>query len=236
MRLIPKIHIVERGNNMINKKQLNNTPDLKGLFFIVKGQYQKDNDPSGVCISGYDPDNKNTNEWYQLKDRITFHTIACGGNLEKVLKGVYTTIKKFKTQERYFRYVCKITAEDYYSVHYKGKTPKTSEEIVKTTEGRSSRVSPVMKELYKKVFDTYGDYYEEEISVWEDKAYEDLKGDTLFSQSKKLVRRTKLVETPKEETSKKTLKKKEEETPTPPKTGTLKTPKKFGNNIKRLSL
>ena len=68
--------------------------DMRGLFFIVKGQYRKDNDPDGVCISGYDPNSPNTEEWYQVKDHITFHTFACGSDLNKVAHGVYTQTER----------------------------------------------------------------------------------------------------------------------------------------------
>ena len=54
-------------------------------------------------------------------------------------------------------------------------------------------MSPAMKKVYKKVYDTYGDYYREEIEEQEDLAYEELKGDTPFNKTKKLVKKTKRV-------------------------------------------
>lgn len=174
--------------------------DMRGLFFVVKGQYKKDNNV--VCISGYDPSDENTKEWYQVMDCKTFHSIACGTNFNKVLHSVYTYIKKYKGNAKlYFKHVCKVTSEDYYEVNYLGKRPLTSEQISKKVVGRCPRVSPTMKTLYGAVYKAYGDTYEEEIKDMEDLAYNDLKGDRPLRKTQKLVKKHSdkkmLMETPK---------------------------------------
>lgn len=180
--------------------------DMRGLFFIVKGQYQKDNSEDGVCISGYDPYAPTTNEWYMLMDNVTFHCFACGSDLKKVLGGVKRFITKYKTRERYFKHVCEVTSEDYYEVTYLGHRPLTPEQRASKMEGRCPRVSPAMKDLYRKIYDNYGDFFSDLIEKQEDEAYEALKGQTPFKKSKKLVKKTTPLETPVVE-EKKTLKK-----------------------------
>ena len=199
--------------------------DMRGLFFIVKGRHDiggKCDDEDGINIKGYNPFDPNTDEWYMVMDKETFYCFACGSDLKKVLKGVRTFITKFKTRKRYFKHVCEVTSEDYYEVHYLGHSPLTPEQVSKKVVGRCPRVSPAMKKVYKKVYDTYGDYYREEIEEQEDLAYEELKGDTPFNKTKKLVKKTKRVglktntETTHEDTPKKrTLKKTSEKTSTP---------------------
>ena len=186
--------------------------DMRGLFFIVKGQYSKGVEPSFLnkaknevsYIGGYDPYNDETPEWYMLLDKNTFHCIACGGDFNKVLKGVYTTIKKYKgVAKSYFRHISSITSDDYYETHYLGRTPLTHEQRVKKAEGRCPRVSPVMMEIYQQVYNEFGDYYEEEIKEMEERAYSEIKDQTPFKKAKKLRSMTKSikthVETPKEE-------------------------------------
>lgn len=170
--------------------------DMRGLFFIVKGQYQKDNSEDGVCISGYDPYAPNTTEWYMLMDNVTYYCIACGSDLKKVLGGVKKAITTHKTRERYFKFVCDVTSEDYYETHYLGHALLTPEQRSSKMEGRCPRVSPAMKTLYGKIYDHYGDFFSDLIEAEEDKAYESLKGQTPFKKAKKLVRRTAPLETP----------------------------------------
>ena len=186
--------------------------DMRGLFYIVKGQYRKDKDPDGVSVSGYDPTSPGTPEWYQLKDRICFHTLACGSDLNKVVHGVYTQIKKWKTAERYFKHVCSVTSDDYYQLHYKGQKPLTPEQRSKRAEGRCPRVSPPMKVLEGKIYECFGDYYSDLVEEMEDLAYTELKGQTPFKKSTKLVKKTKSLVAP------------EMETPTPPKSLVKSTP------------
>lgn len=184
--------------------------DMRGLFFIVKGQYQKDNSEDGVCISGYDPYAPNTTEWYMLMDNVTYYCIACGSDLKKVLGGVKRAITKHKTRERYFKFVCEVTSEDYYETHYLGHAPLTPEQRANKMEGRCPRVSPAMKTLYGKIYDHYGDFFSDLIEAEEYTAYEALKGQTPFKKSKKLVKKTLTPVVEEEKTTKPVLKKKDD--------------------------
>lgn len=187
--------------------------DMRGLFFIVKGQYKKGVEPSFMNkvsgsvthIGGYDPYSKDTEEWYMVLDNKTFNCISCGSDFNKVLKAVYTVIKKYKgVAKRYFKYVSDTTSDDYYETHYLGKSPLTHDQRVKKAEGRCPRVSPAMRCLYEQIFSEYGDYFEDEIQEMEDLAYSELREDKPIHKTKKLMAKTKthnkLVKTtPKEE-------------------------------------
>ena len=188
--------------------------DMRGLFFIVKGQYRKGVAPSFVnkatnevsYVGGYDPHNTNTEEWYMLLDIKTFNCISCGSDINKVLKAVYTVIKKYKGDaKKYFRYVSKTTSDDYYETHYLGHAPLDRDKRMKKAEGRCPRVSPAMRCLYEQIYSEFGDYYEDEVKEMEDLAYSELKEENTFKKTKKLMAKTKmttnLVETtPKAET------------------------------------
>lgn len=174
--------------------------DMRGLFFIVKGQYKKGAEPSFLnnasneisYIGGYNPESENTVEWYMLMDCKTFNCIACGSDPNKLVKGVYNVIKKYKgVAKKYFKYISDTTSDDYYEVHYLGKRPLTREERAKKAEGRCPRISPVMRCLYEAIYSEYGDYYREEIEEMEDLAYEDLKEEKPIHKTKKLMAKTK---------------------------------------------
>lgn len=169
--------------------------DMRGLFFVIKGQYKKDNSSDGVCVSGYDPYAPDTEEWYMVLDNTTFFCVSCGSNLKKVIRGVYNNIVKYKTRKNYFKQVCTITSEDYYEVHYLGQPPLTIEQRNAKMEGKCPRVSPAMKVLYTKIFREYGDFFDDLVREQEDLAYEALKGQTPFKKSKKLVKKTKTLNT-----------------------------------------
>lgn len=177
---------------------MSNRDDMRGLFFIVKGQHKRDNDE--ISISGYDPFDPQTDNWYMLLDNKTFHCVSCGSDFNKVLRGVHTAIKRHKgVAKNYFRSVCKYTSEDYYEVHYLGHRPLDDTERAKKAVGRCPRVSPKMKTIYQKVYDTYGDFYEDEIREMEDLAYGVLKERTPLGKSKKLKKGVKtVVMTPRE--------------------------------------
>lgn len=211
--------------------------DMRGLFFIVKGQYRK-TEPSFInrvtndktYIGGYDPYDDDTEEWYQLMDCKTFHCLACGSDFNRVLKGVHTAIIKHKGQaKRYFKQVCSITSDDYYEVHYLGHAPLTPEKRAKKAEGRCPRVSPPMMELYKHIYDEYGEFFREEIEKMEDLAYSELVEERPINKTRKLVSKNKpkgglvKTETPKVEVI---------ETPTTPK----KVRSKVKMGIKKLSM
>lgn len=156
---------------------------LRGVFFITKGRYVKGIGPTFVnevtkdtlYLGGFDPDREETENWYMAIDRMTMHCVCCGSDLKKVLEGVYNTIYKFKgSAKKYFKHISDTTSDDYYEVHYLGRTPLDSDKRAKKAEGRCPRVSPAMKCLYTAVCNEYGHYYDDEIEEVEERAYEDL--------------------------------------------------------------
>ena len=167
--------------------------DMRGLFYIVRGQYKRDNDEDGICVSGYDPENKDNMEWYRLIDRNTFQCLACGTDYKKVLRGVYTLIKTYKTAERFYRFISDTTSDDYYEVHYLGHAPLTPDQRQHKAIGRQPRTSPAMRRLEEKVFAYYGDYYEDDIVEMEDLAYTELKENTPFKRSRKILGKVKPI-------------------------------------------
>lgn len=177
---------------------------MRGLFFVVKGQYRKGLEPSFVNrvsgdvnhIGGYDPYSKDTENWYMLMDKITFQCLACGSDLEKVVKGVYTAIMKRKgSAKKYFKHVSDTTSDDYYEVHYLGRTPLNHDQRQKKAEGRCPRVSPIMRELYSAVYNEYGDFFRDLIEEQEDLAYENLKEERPINKTRKLVSKNKVKNT-----------------------------------------
>lgn len=179
--------------------------DMKGLFFIVKGQYKKGVEPHFINeVSGeknfigcFNPESEDTSEWYMLLDNKTFHCVACGGDYDKVLKSVSKVIKKYKgVAKKYFKYLSDTTSEDYYEITYLGHKPLTKDQRAKKVVGRCPRVTPVMKSLYEQVYNEYGDYYREDIENMENEAYEVLKDSTPFKRSRKLMKNKKVVSKP----------------------------------------
>lgn len=177
-----------------------NNDDMRGLFFIIKGQYKKGAEPSFMnkaknevsYIGGYDPRNTNTEEWYMLMDCKTFNCLACGSDLDKVLRGVYIAIKKYKgVAKKYFKHISDTTSDDYYETHYLGRRPLTHEERLKKAEGRCPRISPVMRCMYEAIYEEYGDYYSKRIEEMEDLAYSDLREEKPVHKTKKLMAKTK---------------------------------------------
>lgn len=188
---------------------------MKDLFFIVKGQYRKGVEPSFVnrvsgdvsYIGGYDPSSNDTETWYMVMDKITFHCFSCGSDFNKVLNAIHTVIMKYKgSAKKYFKHVSDTTSDDYYEVHYLGRTPLTPEQRSKKAEGRCPRVSPVMQEHYKAIYEMYGDFYRDQIEEVEDLAYSDLeeviRDSRPINKTKKRLGKTKApkveMETPKE--------------------------------------
>lgn len=183
---------------------------MRGLFFVVKGKYRKGLEPSFVNrvsgdvnhIGGYDPYSKDTENWYMLMDKITFQCLACGSDLEKVVKGVYTAIMKRKgSAKKYFKHVSDTTSDDYYEVHYLGRTPLNHDQRQKKAEGRCPRVSPIMRELYSAVYNEYGDFFKDLIEEQEDLAYENLKEERPINKTRKLVSKNKVKNTDMEKTT-----------------------------------
>lgn len=180
--------------------------DFTDTWVIIKGQF---NNPKGV--NSYDPEDPNTREWYQAMDRNTYHTVACGSNLNRVLRGLMNNIKGFKTQEAYYKFLGDTTTEDYYRVHFLGMPPySVREKEVMAKEGVSCAVSIPMKDLYKQVVEVYGDYFYEEVEDAVARAYRELYASTRKT-TRGSVRPKKLV-------SKPTL----DATPTPQRSGAAK--------------
>lgn len=201
---------------------------MKGLFFIVKGQYTKGVEPSFIngatndvsYAGGYDPERPDTSEWYMCLDKVTFQCIACGSNLDKVLKSVYTTIMKYKgNAKRYFKHVSDTTSDDYYEVHYLGRSSLTSEQRSKKAEGRCPRTSPPMRCLYNAVYGWYGDFFSRQVKEMEDQAYSDL--EEVIRESRPINRTRKIMK-------KTPVKKVEMETPQTPQKGVGTKLKKLG--------
>lgn len=170
------------------------TPEesLRGLFYIVKGDYKKKgisfvNKVTGDVnyIGGYDPEDSETTEWYRVLDNITHHCICCGRDFDKCVDAITRMIKHFKTRKQYFKYVCRITSEDYYETHYLGKPPLTPEQRSKKSEGRCPRVSPISKALEDEVYKVYGDYFRDIVEEAEDSAYRAIKADKPFNKGMK---------------------------------------------------
>lgn len=173
---------------------------MRGLFFIVKGGYVKGVEPQYTnrvtgdvgYVGGYDPERDTTQEWYMLMDRKTFQCIACGGDYQKVLRGVKTVILKYKgSAKRYFKHISQTTSDDYYEVHYLGHEPLTPDQRTKKAEGRCPRTSPIMRCLYEEIDHYYGDYYTSDIEVLEDEAYSELVEERPVNKSRKIVNRAK---------------------------------------------
>lgn len=147
---------------------------MRGLFFVMKGQYRKiepsfTNKVSGdiMHIGGYDPYNEDTEEWYGVYDNQTYHCICCGRDLDRVIKSVYREIKKYKGDARkYFRFVKEVIEENY-------------------------KVSPIMKHMHEKVYEEYGDFFREEVEEMEDLAYKELKEETPLNKTRKLLSKVK---------------------------------------------
>ena len=150
--------------------------NMRGLFFIVKGQYTKGAEPSfnnditgGVSyIGGFDPYSEDTAEWYMLLDSKTFNCVSCGRDIDKMLKGVYNTIKRYKgSAERYFK------------------------SLKEANYGKGTHQSPAMRCLYNAIYTYYGEYFSDEVSEMEDQAYKDL--EEVLRDSKPINKTRKIV-------------------------------------------
>ena len=132
---------------------MNNKNDLKGMFFIVKGQYKNGVSPTFInsvtkgtqFLGGYSPDGEETVEHYMVLDNVIFNCICTSDNLETIKRGIQKAVCHYKTRERYL------------------------EEIGNCD--RRSRVSKPMRCLYEEIYKTYGDYYEELVEEQVDIAY-----------------------------------------------------------------
>ena len=145
------------NESLINK--LSHKESMRGLFFVVKGQYLKDV-VRGTHTLGYDPYNPLTKEWYMVVDSRTFTCISCGSNLEEVLQSVYRSIKRNR-----------------------GSVDKYLSQLEKSF----SVTSPIMRDVYEEVYHEYGAYFEDRVREMEDLAYEELQKKTLSYGSKKAL-------------------------------------------------
>ena len=146
--------------------------DMRGLFFIVKGQYRKGVAPSYMSevtdsvthIGGYDPNSVDTTEWYMLRDNKTFNCVSCGSDLNKVLESLDKVIRRHKGSVK--RYL-------------------------KSVERRGATISPATLEQFKHIYDEYGDWFSDEVNEVVESVYEDLKGENVVNKSRKLVSKSK---------------------------------------------
>lgn len=173
-------------------KKMKNEETLKGLFFIVKGQYHSEDG-----VESHNPDGPLCSEWYVLMDNVVFNTVACGSSLTKILRSLENTLRKYKTRKDYFKMLDAFTTEDYYRTTYEGLPPYTELQLKNLRSGRRTRVSQPMKELYREVFNTYGDYYSEEVHEVEEKVYNSTQFQTPLERSKKLQKKGTLKKVPK---------------------------------------
>lgn len=191
---------------------------MRGLFFIIRGKHAWKKEPtytnkvSGEVghLGGYNPNDENTEVWYNVMDRKCFHTIYSGSDFNRAVDAIRKCIIRHKgVAKNYFREVSKYTSDDYYEVHYLGHTELTPEKRAKKCEGRCPRTSPIMMDMYKNIDNLWGDYYLEYIEQAEDTAYTSLVDERPVNKSRKIVQKAKKslgLQTP-QETPKPVLKK-----------------------------
>jgi len=155
--------------------------DMRGLFFIVKGQYCRNkghkflNEASGDYnhTGGYDPEDPETPKWYMLVERETYTTLNCGSDLNKVLAGVYRYITRYKTKDKYLKMLR--------SLEYSGAP------------------SPIHKRLQQEIDKDFSWYFEDLVAEQEDKAYADVHDEMvnpLYKKTKKRLTKTITPKTP----------------------------------------
>lgn len=131
---------------------------LRGLFYIMKGQYVKNRTPrfwndvseSDNYIGGYDPEGDDTSEWYSVMDKENFQ---CHGTAP-TLKGAVNIIRKIILRYR--------TKEHLYEVLERYDMPK----------------SPIHIRLMEEVYNTYGDFFSGLVEDVENTTYEEVRNDT----------------------------------------------------------
>lgn len=85
--------------------------DLRGVFYILKGQYKHHLEPAWTnpvtettnWCGGFDPSLSTTEEWYMLVDSLTLTCHRASSDLDLVVRGVEYTITKYKTREHFER-------------------------------------------------------------------------------------------------------------------------------------
>ena len=186
--------------------------DMRGLFYIVRGSYER-KEPEVLCedgekrfLGGYNPITSEK-EWYRVLDTQTRFCVYAGSSFNDAIKCIEHLIRRFKSAKKYFKWISEISSEDFYFVHYLGHAPFTPEQARNRAEGRQPRQSYAMKCLEAEIYNEYGHFYDEDISLAEDKAYDSLDMSSNISKTsrkmKKLVKKTvqkpveKVVEEPK---------------------------------------
>lgn len=145
------------------------TEDMRGLFVIVKGQYRQKREPRFFnevsqdynFIGGYDPEREDTEEWYMLYDTVTQSCCGCSSDFDKVVSNVFKVITRYRSREKY----------------------------IKTMRSLDQPRSPIHERLMREVFNTYGDYFREEIEEQEDQAYKVIREDTPLARTKKRLKK-----------------------------------------------
>ena len=159
--------------------------DMRGLFFITKGQCGKDSPVVTVkngkeyheChVGSYDPDRGDTVNHYCVVDRITFHITYGGSNLDKAIDNIRRMVVLYNNDpEKYFRYVSEVTNEDFYFRYYENSSPFTDSQFKKRAEeGRSWKTSTKMKMHEYAILKTYGMVYEEAVEDAYEKAVDEI--------------------------------------------------------------
>ena len=97
-------------------------------------------------IGGYDPSDSSNPEWYMLLENLTYHTLACGSDLEKVARIARQYIQKYPTQARFRKMLDTLESKD----------------------------SPITKRIMEEVYKEFGHTYEDLIEGVVDTTYEEV--------------------------------------------------------------
>lgn len=172
------------------KNTLDNTQDLRGVFFIMRGKFKKasptvtDKEGNTFYLGGYNPEDTTNDEWYMLIDKNTMACLSAGSNFNNVLHTLEEYIRRFKTQKNYYRWWCSFVECDYYTKHFGPLVPVEGSSSVRSTGvGYNTFV------LRKGVYDLWGNYYSAPIKEAEDRAYEEYhSANSAFKRNKKRLR------------------------------------------------
>lgn len=176
--------------------QYSEKESLKGMFYIVKGQYREVGekviiDDESMYLGGYNPEDDRTVNWYRVEDNVVHYSVYCGSSYEEALRAITNAIKGWKTRRNYFKHVCRTTTEDYYEVHYLHHKPLTPDQREKKREkGICPRISPKMQKLEDEIYKRWGDYYIDDIERAEDEALKLLENLNPQKKLKKIARKT----------------------------------------------
>lgn len=146
------------------------TDDMKGLFFVVKGQYKHHLEPqwrnpvteSVNWCGGYDPSSPSTAEWYMLFDWATLTCHRAGSDLDTVLGGVSASILKYRNKDTFVRTMRSMSF------------------------GVSSKSTKALDEHLGQL---YGHHFAALVRAEEEKAYKVLRDQTPANLSRRLVRK-----------------------------------------------